>query len=213
MSAFPAEAAPFGQPTPFDCRATNARLENQFSDLVHSMQDLSLPRSAIGLPPQCGVMTHPTRQFPALGFPVQPQLAMYPILCQAQFQSGLPYVLDPGTQPNPVLPRAVHPFPLASAIYAPAPSSLLASGDYSQHRGMPSYGRPDARRQHAARISRAPYYNVSSHHNHVDVHRIREGIDVRTTASIPMSWQGQCSSLISTRLCCGTYPTRWTKQC
>ncbi|CCF42833.1 hypothetical protein CH063_02934 [Colletotrichum higginsianum] len=41
--------------------------------------------------------------------------------------------------------------------------------------------RGEPRRQNAARVNRSPYYNVASHHNHVDVNRIREGTDVRTT--------------------------------
>ncbi|GJC86854.1 meiosis protein mei2 [Colletotrichum liriopes] len=32
-----------------------------------------------------------------------------------------------------------------------------------------------------ARVNRSPHYTVASHHNHVDVNRIREGTDVRTT--------------------------------
>ncbi|KAI8180266.1 hypothetical protein K4K51_002826 [Colletotrichum sp. SAR 10_75] len=35
--------------------------------------------------------------------------------------------------------------------------------------------------ENASRVNRSPYYNVTSHHNHVDVNRIREGMDVRTT--------------------------------
>ncbi|KAI8299723.1 hypothetical protein K4K61_010380 [Colletotrichum sp. SAR11_59] len=35
--------------------------------------------------------------------------------------------------------------------------------------------------ENASRVNRSPYYNVTSHHNHVDVNRIREGTDVRTT--------------------------------
>ncbi len=31
------------------------------------------------------------------------------------------------------------------------------------------------------RVTRSPYYHAAGHHNHVDVNRIREGIDVRTT--------------------------------
>lgn len=48
---------------------------------------------------------------------------------------------------------------------------------------MSGYGRPDARRQHAARVNRSPHHNATGHHNHVDIQRIREGIDVRTTVS------------------------------
>ncbi|KAI0022039.1 RNA recognition motif 2-domain-containing protein [Xylariomycetidae sp. FL0641] len=37
------------------------------------------------------------------------------------------------------------------------------------------------RRQNAMRVSRSPFYQQSNSHNHVDVNRIREGTDVRTT--------------------------------
>ncbi|KAK7747102.1 hypothetical protein SLS62_009157 [Diatrype stigma] len=49
-------------------------------------------------------------------------------------------------------------------------------------RVIDSLARADSRRDNAMRISRtSPYYNPNTHHNHVDVNRIREGTDVRTT--------------------------------
>jgi hypothetical protein len=48
---------------------------------------------------------------------------------------------------------------------------------------MHNFGRHDGRRQNAMRVNRSPYYSAAGHHNHVDVNRIREGIDVRTTVS------------------------------
>lgn len=39
------------------------------------------------------------------------------------------------------------------------------------------------RRQNTFRSIRGSHYTTSSHHNHVDINRIREGTDVRTTAS------------------------------
>lgn len=57
------------------------------------------------------------------------------------------------------------------------------STDLTTPRQFQHYGRPDNRRQNAMRVSRSPYYNAANHHNHVDVGRIREGTDVRTTVS------------------------------
>ncbi|RYP71664.1 hypothetical protein DL771_004615 [Monosporascus sp. 5C6A] len=39
----------------------------------------------------------------------------------------------------------------------------------------------DGRRHGAMRVARTSFYNPNTHHNHVDVNRIREGTDVRTT--------------------------------
>lgn len=47
------------------------------------------------------------------------------------------------------------------------------------------HSRLDFRRPNTSRGGRGPYYGVPAHHNHVDIHRIREGTDVRTTASFP----------------------------
>lgn len=47
-------------------------------------------------------------------------------------------------------------------------------------RGLPGL----SRRQNATRVSRSPYYQQTNSHNHVDVNRIREGTDVRTTVSL-----------------------------
>ena len=52
-----------------------------------------------------------------------------------------------------------------------------------RHTNPPGYNRVDFRRQNASRVVRGPYYGIPTHHNHVDIHRIREGTDVRTTAS------------------------------
>ena len=43
--------------------------------------------------------------------------------------------------------------------------------------------RADARRQNAQRVNRSPYFNAAGNHNHVEISRIRDGIDVRTTVS------------------------------
>lgn len=54
----------------------------------------------------------------------------------------------------------------------------------SRHTNTLIHSRLDFQRQNPSRGGRGPYYGVPAHHNHVDIHRIREGTDVRTTASV-----------------------------
>jgi hypothetical protein len=56
------------------------------------------------------------------------------------------------------------------------PATPMAMGP----RGMQPYGR----RQFSGRAMRSPYHNHNGHHNHVDINRIRDGVDVRTTVSL-----------------------------
>lgn len=75
-------------------------------------------------------------------------------------------------------------FPISRPVYhAPPSPALTVHTEFSSPRAMPCYGRIDARRQNAARITRSPYHTAATHHNHVDISRIRDGIDVRTTVS------------------------------
>ena len=63
----------------------------------------------------------------------------------------------------------------------PPNTPMAMHGDFTSPRSIQPYGRQDARRQSAMRVNRAPFFNNAGHHNHVDVNRIRDGIDVRTT--------------------------------
>jgi hypothetical protein len=76
--------------------------------------------------------------------------------------------------------------PVMSPLYSTPPGTPMGmTGDFSSPRSMQHYGRLDNRRQNAARVNRSPYFGNAGHHNHVDVNRIREGIDVRTTVGDP----------------------------
>lgn len=55
--------------------------------------------------------------------------------------------------------------------------------DYSGHRLSHGHYRSDGRRQNATRINRGYFSPPGPHHNHVDIQKIREGTDVRTTVS------------------------------
>ena len=63
---------------------------------------------------------------------------------------------------------------------------------FSNHRDSNYFNRSNGRRQNAVRASQQSMRSrqfpnpAAGHHNHVDIHRIRQGIDVRTTVSMPI---------------------------
>lgn len=117
------------------------------------------------------------------------QLAMYPLFFQSPMMANVPYVLDsltPGCNPSPVSPiRTLHsPFPILSPLYhAPPSPALTVQNNYSPSRAFPVYMRADGRRHNATRVTRSLFSGPPNHHNYVDINRIRDGIDVRTTVS------------------------------
>ncbi|KAK0666174.1 putative meiosis protein [Cercophora samala] len=128
---------------------------------------------------------------PAGGMHMPPQqMAMYPTVVYHGLQHNMParYVLDhtptrsQGISPmSPMTPMSGG-MPVMAPLYTP-PATPMAfhHGDYASPRAMQPYNRMDGRRQNAMRVNRSPYYNAAGHHNHVDVNKIRDGIDVRTT--------------------------------
>ncbi|KAK3692689.1 RNA recognition motif 2-domain-containing protein, partial [Podospora appendiculata] len=117
----------------------------------------------------------------------QQQLAMYPLV-----YSHVPQVHRYLMEHTPTRSQSVAPLtptlspmngnmPIVGPMYTPPSTPMTMQGDYASPRGLQAYGRPDSRRQNAMRVNRSPYFNAAGHHNHVDVNRIREGIDVRTT--------------------------------
>ncbi|CAH0042940.1 unnamed protein product [Clonostachys solani] len=120
----------------------------------------------------------------AVGAPYQPTIAMYPLMFQSPFTPGVSYVLDrlPASGHSTPLTPVSPSYPVIGSVYQTPPSpALTVQSNQSPSRPMPGYGRLDARRQNAARVNRSPHHNSAGHHNHVDIQRIREGIDVRTT--------------------------------
>lgn len=116
-------------------------------------------------------------------------IAMYPFMFQAPFTPAVPYMLDssflPGAQTgsgSPLTPFAPQ-YPIFGTLYQTPPSPALTShNSYSPSRTFSGAAeRADARRQNAMRMSRSTYHSTTTHHNHVDINRIRDGIDVRTT--------------------------------
>ena len=184
-------------------------------ELASALQDMSFtPKGPEDVEPH-RVSNNSVNQRAAMpsGFRLQPTFTMYPLMFQGPFTANVPYVLDrfgPATN-SPVSP--LNQFPAVGQLYQTPPSPALTSQNGINHSpSKQSYGRSDLRRQHAARINRSPHHHAASHHNHVDIQRIREGIDVRTT--VRLSWIVIFSLLlINCRSCCETYPTRWIKQC
>ncbi|KAF9869366.1 hypothetical protein CkaCkLH20_13177 [Colletotrichum karsti] len=154
------------------------------ADISLPSQDLANPFQALAIsktPAQMSMISHgagmsvPGSQYSPLGIQVPP-FAMWPILCQPQFQPSMAYLLNGG-----------HSLSMPPAAHSPAGYQVVNPLVSNHQRGISMAGsstgspRPEPRRQNASRVNRTPYYNVASHHNHVDVNRIREGTDVRTT--------------------------------
>lgn len=153
----------------------------------------------------------PTHSATPAGVHFQPPFTMYPLMFQPPFSPGMPYLVDRfPSHAGPMMPMSPghsNPGPLYQTPPSPA---LTSQNNQSPSRILSNYGRPDARRQNATRISRSSHHNSTSHHNHVDINRIREGIDVRTTVSPRMPQMGPADH---DRLCSETSLTKSTKQC
>lgn len=119
-------------------------------------------------------------------------VAMYPFMFQTPFTPAVPYMLDSFLPPvqtssgSPLTPFTPQ-YPVFGTLYQTPPSpALTAQNNYSPSRTFSGADRADARRQNAMRVSRSTYHSTATHHNHVDITRIRDGIDVRTTVSYPL---------------------------
>ncbi|EGY15432.1 uncharacterized protein VDAG_06596 [Verticillium dahliae VdLs.17] len=156
-------------------------------NLDQSMQELTLgkhtPASQL-VPSPTVPPIGPSQQYPPTRLQVQQPYTMWPIICHAPFQSNMAaYRLDNGHQNAiPSSPASVNYQFMATLATGTSNAQVVPiPDDFCQPRTMPAYPRPDIRRQHASRVNRMSLYGVASHHNHVDVGRIREGTDVRTT--------------------------------
>ncbi|KAJ6439979.1 meiosis protein MEI2 [Purpureocillium lavendulum] len=133
------------------------------TDLTGALQGISLQRAPQGPAKHlAGVGSAFSRYQTPADIRVQPPFAMYPLVFPSPFAANLPYMLEPllpVSEPGPVTPMPpVSPsYPVLGQLYHTPPSPALTT-----HNG-------------------SPYHNVASHHNHVDISRIRDGIDVRTT--------------------------------
>lgn len=182
------------------------------SDLAAELQQMSLGRSQSAMPSMGNSMfTPPARPIVSPdAYQLQQPYGMVPLMYQGmQGLQGLHNQMNlqramqglPALPVSPVSPFMLDRMPsqLSSASsnvstvmpsdnYSLASSMITPQGrffsqDFLTPRQFHPQARTDGRRQNAIRVNRSPYYNAANHHNHVDINRIREGIDVRTTVS------------------------------
>lgn len=84
---------------------------------------------------------------------------------------------------------------------------------YSNPRQGQSLYRSDGRRQNATRISRGYFSPPGPHHNHVDIQKIKEGTDVRTTVRQYTFHLVVHNTANIYRLCSEISQTRLTSRC
>jgi hypothetical protein len=169
------------------------------SNVFHGMGILDTPQQASSL-----MATGRFAQSPAAGLQ---QYAMYPVAYH-DVQTARPsrFVLDQTPTRGQGVSHMTPMTPISGGMPIMAPpynttppaTPMAMHGDFTSPRTIQQYGRMDSRldgrRQNAMRVNRAPFYNNAGHHNHVDVNRIRDGIDVRTTVCSP---RRRCSVLYS----------------
>ncbi|KAL7626686.1 hypothetical protein AAE478_003460 [Parahypoxylon ruwenzoriense] len=150
------------------------------ADLVGNFQRMSISRpQSVVSPMSNSLLSTPVRSPVSTGgFQLQPSYGMVPVLYHG-LSVNSPYLFDQ-------LPPRSHSSMMPSGNYSLVSPMMSQQGsflhtDLMTPRQFQQYGRPDGRRQGAMRVARSPYYNAANHHNHVDVGRIREGTDVRTT--------------------------------
>lgn len=97
------------------------------------------------------------------------------------YQSAMPRVITPAFSSTSYSPTT--PVCATYSTLTPFSPSVPTSMVFTRT-GIPSprfQRSSDARRQNAMRVNRAHFSPPGPHHNHVDVNKIREGTDVRTT--------------------------------
>ncbi|KAI0115002.1 RNA recognition motif 2-domain-containing protein [Daldinia grandis] len=150
------------------------------TELTSSFRRMSIGRTQSIMPPVTNSMfSTPARPNVSQGgFQLPSPYGVVPLL-----YTGLPisppYMMDQGSSRTPSSMLSTSNYSLASPTLSHQSSFL--STELITPRQFQHFGRPDSRRQNAMRVARSPYYNPANHHNHVDVSRIRDGIDVRTT--------------------------------
>lgn len=93
----------------------------------------------------------------------------------------------------------------------PPNTPMAVRGEFTSPRNIQIYARLDGRRQVGMRVNRSHYLNNASHHNHVDVNRIRDGLDVRTTVRLQNFALFYATLAYNDRSCFETSPTKSTR--
>ncbi|ROT40155.1 hypothetical protein SODALDRAFT_329819 [Sodiomyces alkalinus F11] len=151
-------------------------------DLPFEYPRLSLSTSVQGTPPvdhrnflpASGPLYSPSGPQP------QPPWGAWPVFGQSFYRPSLPYSLGDG-HPVSGVPLFPHSNRTPPASHIPHASTMPQRKRHSQLRHILGCTSTDAGPQSALRVSRAQFRNAPSHHNHVDINKICEGTDVRTT--------------------------------
>jgi hypothetical protein len=171
---------------------------------MHDLQRLSISRPQSALPAfnnANSLLSTPVRS-PALQ--MQPAYGMLPIVYHGIPMTTPPYVFDQLSSRSQSAAFSSAGYPMIGPM---TPRSAYIPRDIMVPRPYPGLHR----RQNATRIARSPYYQQANSHNHVDVNRIREGTDVRTTVRL-ICHRGEIY-LTFNRSCYEIYPIKLTKRC
>lgn len=156
----------------------------------HSRISYSAPSSGHAVVPTAGLGQGPFHLVPSqsvgMYHPLIYQSVSGPLSAQPRyFMDQTPTRGGAAATPmTPLTPLSPGNMAIMSPMFTPPATPMTMQSGYTSPRsmqGLQAYARPDGRRQNAMRVNRSPFYNNTGHHNHVDVNRIREGIDVRTT--------------------------------
>ncbi|KAK5663908.1 hypothetical protein OQA88_119 [Cercophora sp. LCS_1] len=160
-------------------------MTNMFQTMgVKTPQTVQNNMSPNGLPGGFGALTPAAPHFMQQQYPVFP--VAYPSMTSpVHFVNQTP-TRRPGMVPGtPMTPMSVPVPAMVSPVFTPPTTPMNYAGDWSTPRSVVRYSSaPNMRRQSSMAVTRASPYQAtpnSNHHNQVDVARIREGIDVRTT--------------------------------
>ncbi|ERT01476.1 hypothetical protein HMPREF1624_02725 [Sporothrix schenckii ATCC 58251] len=118
----------------------------------------------------------PTPPTSGIGGPPQQQVALVPMVVRNPYGTTGPIILDPFNAMAGMGPMAGAPI-----VFPPGtPMSTIVHQGYDggqRHGPMVRYGN----RRGVMRMDRSMQFGPNGHHNQVDVKRIRDGVDVRTT--------------------------------
>jgi hypothetical protein len=167
---------------------------NPFNTLRGPVHDMANVYQGMGIPTsqQTNPLIAAGRVGSSAAGPHAPQHAMYPVVYHGlplatsnQFMHNRTPTRGQGVAHMTQISPMSGGMPVMGPLYnTTPPATPMAMSDFASPRGMQPYGR----RPSAQRLNRSPFYSNAGHHNHVDVNRIRDGIDVRTTVSFPRWW-------------------------
>lgn len=112
---------------------------------------------------------------------------LIPLLFESSTSPNIPYSLDSmvtidHSRASSSRSAASSPFrPIPSSFQTPPSPALSVPSNSTSPRSFNSACRPHMRREHPPTLARLGSTNPAGHHNQVDINRISDGIDVRTT--------------------------------